>query len=44
VFFDMPPLEHVKHEIVEGMKKAGLDPAIIYAYEKTGRRKLRAPL
>jgi hypothetical protein len=30
-------LEHVEHEIVEAMKKAGIDPAIIYAYEKTGR-------
>ena len=37
VFFDMAPLEHVEHQIVEAMKKAGVDPAIIYAYEKTGR-------
>jgi len=36
LFFDMPPLEHVEHFMVEGMKKAGLDPAIIYAFEKTG--------
>ncbi len=36
IFFDMPPLEHVEHETVEAMKKAGLDPAFIYAYEKTG--------
>src|SRR5262249_11760646 len=36
VFFDMPPLEHVEHQTVEAMKKAGIDPAIIYAYEKTG--------
>jgi len=37
VFFDMPPLEHVEHQMVEAMKAAGLDPAFIYAYEKTGR-------
>jgi hypothetical protein len=36
LFFDMPPLEHAEHFIVEGMKKAGIDPAIIYAFEKTG--------
>ena len=36
LFFDMPPVEHAEHFIVEGMKKAGLDPAIIYAFEKTG--------
>jgi hypothetical protein len=37
VFFDAPPLEHVEHEMVQAMKKAGLDPALIYAFEKTGR-------
>ena len=37
LFFDAPPLEHVEHYMVEAMKKAGLDPAIIYAFEKTGR-------
>ena len=36
LFFDMPPVEHAEHFIVEGMKKAGLDPAVIYAFEKTG--------
>lgn len=36
LFFDMPPLEHVEHEIVQAMKQAGLDPAMIYAFEKTG--------
>ena len=36
LFFDMPPLEHAEHFMVEGMKQAGLDPAIIYAFEKTG--------
>jgi hypothetical protein len=37
VFFDMPHPEHIEHEMVQAMKKAGIDPAIIYAYEKTGR-------
>jgi hypothetical protein len=37
VFFDMPHPEHVEHMTVEAMKQAGIDPAIIYAYEKTGR-------
>jgi hypothetical protein len=37
VFFDMPPLEHIEHQTIEAMKEAGIDPAIIYAYEKTGR-------
>ena len=36
LFFDMPPLEHVEHFMVEGMKQAGIDPAIIYAFEETG--------
>jgi hypothetical protein len=37
VFFDMPHPEHLEHMSVEAMKQAGIDPAIIYAYEKTGR-------
>jgi hypothetical protein len=37
VFFDMPHPEQVEHLTVQAMKDAGLDPAIIYAYEKTGR-------
>ena len=36
LFFDMPPLEHTEHFMVEAMKQAGLDPAVIYAFEKTG--------
>ena len=36
LFFDMPPVEHAEHFIVEAMKKAGLDPAFIHAFEKTG--------
>ena len=34
--FDGEP-EHVEHRMVETMKKAGIRPAIIYAFEKTGR-------
>jgi hypothetical protein len=37
VFFDMPHPEQIEHMTVEAMKKGGIDPAIIYAYEKTGR-------
>lgn len=36
VFFDMPPFEHVEHAMVEAMKQAGIDPAIVYAFEQTG--------
>jgi hypothetical protein len=36
LFFDAPPLEHAEHFMVEAMKQAGLDPALIYAFEKTG--------
>src|SRR5579875_125733 len=36
VFFDVPPLEHLEHEMVQAMKGANLDPALIYAFEKTG--------
>ena len=37
VFPDMPHSEHVEHEMVEMMKRANIDPAKIYAFEKTGR-------
>jgi hypothetical protein len=37
VFFDLPHPEHLEHMMVEDMKAAGLDPALIYAFEKTGR-------
>jgi hypothetical protein len=37
VFFDMPHPEQVEHMTVQAMKAAGIDPAIIHAYEKTGR-------
>jgi hypothetical protein len=33
VFFDLP---HPEHLMVEDMKAAGIDPAFIYAFEKTG--------
>jgi hypothetical protein len=36
LFFDAPPLEHIEHEMVQAMKKAGVDPAMIHAFEKTG--------
>ncbi len=36
LFFDAPPLEHVEHYMVEAMKKAGIHPPLIYAFEKTG--------
>ena len=29
--------EHLEHQMVEDMKAAGIDPAFIYAFEKTGR-------
>ncbi len=36
LFFDMPSVEHAEHFIAEAMRKAGVDPAIIFAFEKTG--------
>jgi hypothetical protein len=36
VFPDMPHFEHLKHMMVEDMKLAGIDPAVIHAFEKTG--------
>ncbi len=36
VFFDMPSVEHAEHFLVEAMKQAGIPPAIIFAFEKTG--------
>src|SRR5947209_1816193 len=36
VFFDAPPVEQIEFQTVQAMKKAGIDPALIYAYEKTG--------
>ena len=37
VFPNMPHFEHMEHQMIEAMKEAGIDPAIIYATEKTGR-------
>ena len=34
--FPQLQLEHGEHFMVEGMKAAGVDPAIIYAFEETG--------
>jgi hypothetical protein len=36
LFFDAPPLEQVEHQLVQAMKRAGLDPAFIHAFEQTG--------
>ncbi len=36
LFPDMPHPEHLEAMMVEEMKGAGLDPAFIYAFEKTG--------
>ncbi|MBN1418322.1 MAG: SEC-C domain-containing protein [Planctomycetes bacterium] len=36
VFFDAGPLEHLEAEMAEGLRKAGIHPALIYAFEKTG--------
>jgi hypothetical protein len=36
LFFDAPHLEHVEHHLVEAMRRAGLDPAFIRAFEQTG--------
>lgn len=37
IFFDLPHTEVVEHIMAEGMRAAGIDPALIYAFEKTGR-------
>jgi hypothetical protein len=36
LFPDLPHPEHLEAMIVEDMKAAGLDPAFVYAFEKTG--------
>jgi hypothetical protein len=36
VFFDAPPVEQVEFQMVQAMQAAGVDPAFIYAFEKTG--------
>ena len=35
IFEGAPPLELIEHWTVEAMKKAGVEPALIHAYEKT---------
>ncbi len=35
LFDGAPPLEHIEHYTVEAMKKAEVEPALIYAYEQT---------
>ena len=35
IFEGAPPLELMEHRTVEAMKKAGVEPALIYAFEKT---------
>jgi hypothetical protein len=37
VFFDLPHPEHHEHLMAEDMRAAGIDLAIIYAFERTGR-------
>jgi hypothetical protein len=36
LFPDMPPAEHLEAMMVEKMKEAGVHPALIYAFERTG--------
>ena len=36
LFDGAPPLEHIEHYTVEAMKRSGVDPALIHAYEETG--------
>ena len=37
VFEDLPHGEYMEHVMVETMKKVGIRPELVYAYEKTGR-------
>ena len=36
IFFDLPPLEHSEFYAVQDMRRAGLAPELVYAFEKTG--------
>jgi hypothetical protein len=36
IFANAPPLELIEHYLVEALKQANVDPALIYAHEKTG--------
>ena len=37
VFFNMPPVETIEQRILEAMRRAKVNPGLIYAFEKTGR-------
>ncbi len=36
IFFDMPPVEHFEFYMAQDMRRAGIAPELIYAFEKTG--------
>jgi hypothetical protein len=36
IFFDQPPLEHSEFHAVQDMRRAGVAPELVYAFEKTG--------
>lgn len=36
IFFDQEPLEHAEFHAVQDMRRAGLVPELVYAFEKTG--------
>ncbi|MDR1613171.1 MAG: SEC-C domain-containing protein [Planctomycetota bacterium] len=36
IFFDQPPLEHFEFQALQDMRRAGLAPELVYAFEKTG--------
>ncbi len=36
VFFDAPHLEHLEADMAQSLRKAGLSPAYVHAFEKTG--------
>lgn len=36
LFSGLGPFEHLEHQMAEELKNAGMDPAVIYAFEKTG--------
>jgi hypothetical protein len=36
IFFEAPPLEQAEQQIVQAMKQADIDPALIHAFEQTG--------
>jgi hypothetical protein len=36
IFFDLPPTEHLEHEMVQTMQEIGMAPDKVYAFSKTG--------